>query len=110
MNIGVVSIIACSFLLPTSSLLAQSESKDSYSEQAKFYPSEKIEWKDGPPALPKGAKVAVLEGDPAKEGPFVIRLLFPGGYHIPANTPSTTARVTRICGAISSDTGSKFEP
>src|SRR5438552_11466437 len=98
MNIGTVSIIACSFLLPTSSLLAQLESKDSYSEQAKFYPSEKIEWKAGPPALPKGAKVAVLEGDPAKEGPFVIRLLFPGGYHIPAHTHPKTERVTVTSG------------
>src|SRR6266498_3874103 len=109
MNIGTVSIIACSFLLPTSSLLAQSESKDSHSEQAKFYSSEKIEWKDGPPALPRGAKVAVLEGDPAKEGPFVIRLLFPGGYHIPAHTHPKTERVTVISGAIYLATGEALD-
>src|SRR5258708_29460689 len=108
MNIGTVSIIACSFLLPTS-LLAQSESKDSYSEQEKFYPSEKIEWKDGPPALPKGAKVALLEGDPTKEGPFVMRLLFPGGYHIPAHTHPKTERVTVISGAIYLAMGDKLD-
>src|SRR5213083_1129449 len=109
MNIGTVSIIACSFVLPTSSLLAQSESKDSYSEQAKFYPSEKIEWKDGPPALPKGAKVAVLEGDPTKEGPFVIRLLFPAGYHIPPHTHPKTERVTVISGAVYLATGEALD-
>ena len=32
-----------------------------------------VKWQDAPPSLPKGAKVAVLEGDPAKEGAFVMR-------------------------------------
>jgi hypothetical protein len=44
------------------------------------YP-DKLEWKDGPPSLPKGAKIAILEGDPSKEGPFVSALL-PDGYRI----------------------------
>src|SRR5688500_16038658 len=30
-----------------------------------------IKWADAPPVLPKGAKLAVLQGDPAKPGPFV---------------------------------------
>ena len=98
MNIATVSIIAWSCLLPASSLLAQSASKDSHSEQAKFYSPEKIEWKDGPPSLPAGAKVAVLEGDPAKEGPFVMRLLVPDGYHIPPHMHPKTERVTVISG------------
>jgi quercetin dioxygenase-like cupin family protein len=109
MNIGTVLIIASSFLLPTSPLLAQSASKDSNSEQAKFYSSEKIEWKDGPPALPRGAKVAVLEGDPAKEGPFVMRLLFPDGYHIPAHTHPKIERVTVISGALYLAMGDKLD-
>jgi quercetin dioxygenase-like cupin family protein len=109
MNIGTVSIIAWSFLLPTSSLFAQSTSKDSQSEQAKFYPAEKIEWKDGPPALPTGAKEAVLEGDPTKEGPFVVRLLFPAGYHIPPHTHPKTERVTVISGAVYLAMGDKLD-
>ena len=36
-------------------------------------PPDKLEWKDGPPSLPKGAQIAVLEGDPGKEGPFARR-------------------------------------
>ena len=39
--------------------------------------SESIEWKPGPVAIPPGAKMAVLEGDPTKEGPFVVRFQFP---------------------------------
>ena len=43
-----------------------------------------IKWGDAPPTLPKGAKIAVLQGDPGKGGPFVIRLLAPaGGTRLP---------------------------
>lgn len=41
-----------------------------------------IKWGGAPPMLPKGAKIAVLQGDPGKTGPFVIRLLAPTGYEI----------------------------
>src|SRR5213592_4253503 len=38
-----------------------------------------IQWGDAPPSLPKGAKLAVLEGDPSKKGFFVIRIKAPDG-------------------------------
>ena len=34
------------------------------------------------PGLPPGAEIAVLYGDPAKEGPFTVRFKFPAGYAI----------------------------
>ena len=109
MNIGTFSVIAMACLLPASKMLAQPPSKDSSSEQAKFYSSENIEWKDGPAALPRGSKVAVLEGDPAKEGPFVMRLHFPGGYHIPPHTHPKTERVTVLSGALYLAMGDKLD-
>src|SRR5262245_21440568 len=42
-----------------------------------------IKWGEAPPALPKGAMIAVLSGDPGKAGPFAIRLKFPAGYKVP---------------------------
>jgi quercetin dioxygenase-like cupin family protein len=45
-------------------------------------------------------KNAVLEGDPTKEGPFVVRFQFPEGYHVPAHTHPKTERVTVIAGAL----------
>src|SRR5438034_4319720 len=44
------------------------------SGKAAIHAPSSLQWKDGPPSLPKGAKIAVLEGDPAKEGPFVFRV------------------------------------
>ena len=44
------------------------EMTDSKEAEMSLYPTAEIQWKDGPASLPAGAKVAVLEGDPAKEG------------------------------------------
>ena len=65
---------------------------------ASLYPPAQIQWKDGPPSLPKGARIAVLEGDPAKEGMFVMRVKVPDGFHIPAHTHPKPERVTVIQG------------
>jgi quercetin dioxygenase-like cupin family protein len=66
--------------------------------QANIYSPAKIEWKAGPPSLPPGAQIAVLEGDPTKEGMFVMRIRVPNGYHIPAHTHPKPERVTIIQG------------
>ena len=42
-------------------------------------------WGPGPASVPAGAQAAVLEGDPAKAGPFTLRLKMPDGTH-PAAT------------------------
>jgi len=65
-----------------------------------FNAPESIEWKPGPPSLPAGAKMAVLEGDPTKEGPFVMRFQAPAGYHIAPHTHPKTERVTVISGTM----------
>jgi quercetin dioxygenase-like cupin family protein len=109
MNIGMFLIIAMTCFLPASNVLAQPPPKDSSSEPAKFYSFESVEWKDGPAALPRGSKVAVLEGDPAKEGPFVMRLRFPSGYHIPPHTHPKTERVTVLSGALYLAMGDKLD-
>lgn len=66
-------------------------------------------WKDGPPSLPAGAQFVVLEGDPSKEGMFVMRLKLPDGYHIPAHTHPKTERVTVISGTFVLAMGEKLE-
>ena len=65
-------------------------------------------WIDGPPSLPKGAKLAVLEGDPNKQGPFVFRLKLPDGYRVPPHTHPKTERITVIEGTFNVGMGEKF--
>lgn len=77
-------------------------------EHKMFAPSD-IKWLDGPPFLPAGAKLAVLEGDPAKPGPFTIRLQAPDGYKIPAHTHPTAERITVISGTFHLGMADKFD-
>lgn len=57
-----------------------------------------LEWKAGPAALPAGAQVAVLEGDPSKEGPFTLRLQLPAGFKIAPHTHTGVEHVTILSG------------
>jgi hypothetical protein len=41
-----------------------------------------LDWQPAPPFLPAGARAAVVEGDPTKPGPFLIRLEMPAGYEV----------------------------
>ena len=70
------------------------------SEMKEFatYPPKELTWKSGPPSLPGGAQMTLLEGDPSKEGPFVFRLKFPDGYTIPPHMHARAERVTVIAG------------
>ena len=69
-----------------------------------------IKWVAAPPALPKGAQVAVLTGNPGKEGPFVMRLKFPSGYKIPAHTHPADENVTVLSGTLNIGMGDKLDP
>jgi rhodanese-related sulfurtransferase/quercetin dioxygenase-like cupin family protein len=66
--------------------------------EVELFAADDIKWIDGPPSLPKGASIAVLEGDPTKKGPFVFRVKVPDGYRIPPHTHPKTERITVISG------------
>ena len=83
--------------------------EETQSSEMHLYPPTSIEWKPGPAAIPAGAKMAVLEGDPTKEGTFVVRFQFPAGYHIAAHTHPKTERVTVISGALYLATGESLD-
>jgi quercetin dioxygenase-like cupin family protein len=78
-------------------------------DEFKLYPIDKIKWQEGPPSLPKGAMIAVLEGNPGKEGPFVFRVKLPDGYRVPPHTHPKTERVTVISGTFNIGMGDKFD-
>ena len=81
-------------------LQARLSAEETQSADMRLYPPTTIEWRQGPAALPAGAKMAALEGDPTKEGPFVVRFQFPAGYHIAPHTHPKMERVTVISGTL----------
>src|SRR5262249_33545717 len=84
------------------------EPKEGMKHVGLFTP-ESIRWQDGPPTLPKGAKVAVLEGDPGKAGPFVLRVKMPDGYRVRPHTHPKTERVTVLSGTLHIGMGDTFD-
>jgi len=68
-----------------------------------------MKWGDGPPSLPAGAKLAVLEGDPGKAKAFTIRLRVPDGYKVAPHWHPTTEHVTVISGTFHIAMGDKFD-
>lgn len=59
-----------------------------------------LKWAAAPPALPKGALVSVLCGDPSASGPYVLRLMLPSRYKIPFHWHSQAQSMTVISGAL----------
>jgi len=68
-----------------------------------------IKWGDAPPVLPKGAKVAVLNGDPFKPGAYVLRLQMPANYRIPPHWHSQAEHLTVISGTLNIGLGDKVD-
>ena len=72
-----VSVVA--LLLASASLLsAQAPS----AAKSKVTKSAALKWGPAPAVFPKGARMAVVSGDPGKAGEFVIQLSMPAGYKI----------------------------
>ena len=68
-----------------------------------------VKWGEPPPMLPPGAKMAVLYGDPAKPGLFVIRAKTPAGYKIPAHSHPSDETVTVLSGTLMMGMGDKLD-
>ena len=63
-------------------------------------PADKVQWGPAPPALPAGAQISVLEGDPGQKGAITLRLQFPANYTVPPHWHSMTERVTVLSGTL----------
>lgn len=64
-------------------------------------PANAIVFRPGPPTMPKGVEMVVLEGDPKAEGMFTIRLKAPAGFSLAPHTHPSDERVTVLDGTVS---------
>jgi ketosteroid isomerase-like protein len=72
-------------------------------------PAAAVKWMDAPPFLEKGAKLAVISGDPGKPEPFTIRLQMPDGYKIAPHTHPTDEHVTVLSGVFRAAMGTTWD-
>lgn len=67
-----------------------------------------VVWKDAPASLPAGSKIAVLEGDPKREGLFTMRVKIPAGARIMPHFHPQPERVTVLWGEARVGFGDQF--
>ena len=72
-----------------------------------FIASTDVKWGQAPASLPAGAQAALLEGDPAKEGPFTLRIRMPDGYRIPPHYHPAVEHITVLQGTFVLGMGDK---
>jgi hypothetical protein len=65
-----------------------------------------IKWSAASPVFPKGAEIAVVSGDPSKDGLYVVRLKMPANYQIPAHNHPTAV----LSGTFNIGMGDKVDP
>jgi quercetin dioxygenase-like cupin family protein len=83
----VMSFVAVLLLIAPAGWAAQATPK------AKAKKTATLHWGPAPPVFPKGARMAVVSGDPGKTGEFVIQLSMPAGYKIPPHFHPTDETV-----------------
>src|SRR5262245_43398075 len=71
---------------------------------------EGTKWGPAPPALPPGAQMAVLSGDPGSSGPYTLRAKLPAGYKVPPHWHPGDENVTVLKGTFVIGRGEKFDP
>ena len=70
---------------------------------------EDVNWGPTPPALPPGAQMAVLAGDPAGTGLVTLRVKFPAGYTVPPHWHPSDEHITVLSGSLSIGMGDKVD-
>lgn len=111
------ALLTLALLVPLAATPAQEKGKAKGTEKkaakmertANVVAPDQITWSPGPPSLPTGAKVAVLDGDPAKKGIFTMRLMMPNGYQIAPHFHPADEHVTIIKGEFMVGMGDKFD-
>ena len=63
----------------------------------------------GPSAIPAGAQLAVIAGDPSKGGTYVLRLKLPANYKIAAHQHSLAEYITVLSGTFHFGMGDKLD-
>ena len=68
-----------------------------------------VKWGPAPPFMPPGSQLAIMRGDPAKDGLFIIRGKMPDGYTIPPHWHSAAENVTVLSGVFNVGMGDKLD-
>jgi quercetin dioxygenase-like cupin family protein len=104
------SALAMGMALAAAGAVADEQKAGAHGSAHVVLASKEVKWGDAPPALPKGAKLAVIQGDPSASGELVaVRLKMPKGYTIPPHWHPTDEAVTVLSGSFSMGMGDELD-
>jgi hypothetical protein len=69
-----------------------------------------LKWMDNPPAMMPGAKMAVMQGDPTKVGPYAYQLKLPADYRVMPHWHRADEHLTVLSGTFYLAVGERFDP
>ena len=92
-------IIALITIAGAAESFAQSHDAADRPDHVMILPSDH-DWSPAPPSLPPGARVMIVEGNPAEAGEFTMRLWLPSDYVIAPHFHPGDEHVTVISGAL----------
>lgn len=72
-------------------------------------PPDAVKWGPGPAAYAPGAQMAVISGDPSKDGFYVVRLKVPAGFKIAPHVHPNEENVTVLSGSFNIGNGEKAD-
>ena len=101
------AIAICTAALPILAFASQGSAHDGQSHHHAVQ-AESLKWSQ-PAAYAAGAELAVVSGDPTKEGFYVVRLRVPAGFHIAPHTHPNDENVTVLSGVFHVGTGEVFD-
>ena len=108
MSKGIQSIIFLFSIIIFSVNVMAGDFQENIPKDTLRYWSDKIEWRNAGPNLPKGTEIAVLEGNPKKEGMFTIRLKTPKNMKLAVHQHPGPERVTILQGDLYVGFGDSF--
>ncbi|MEO5798274.1 MAG: cupin domain-containing protein [Gemmatimonadales bacterium] len=69
-----------------------------------------LKWRAAPAIFPKGAEMAVIQGDPGSSSLFTVRLRLPAGYRLAPHIHPTDHKLTVIHGSYAVGMGASISP
>ena len=106
-SVAIIALLALP--LGSAGILSVAPSLQAADPHHTVVPGDAVKWGPAPSSLPPGAQAAVLLGNPAQEGPFVLRLKFPAGFTVPPHRHSKDELVTVISGRLAISAGEKLD-
>ncbi len=78
--------------------------------ESHYFNEADLKWVDAPPdSLPKGCRIAILEGDPSRPGPFTMRVKFPAGSRMQPHWHPADEHATVLSGVLKVGKGDAFD-